>query len=134
MKPKSKDKIVLDASALLALLNKEKGADRVAEVMDRAVMNTVNMAEVATKLAKLGIPASEIEIILAGLNIETIDFDLAMALAVGNLIVDTQDFGLSLGDRACLAFAERLGYSVLTADKAWSNVQSLFEVKIDFIR
>ncbi|MEO1465395.1 MAG: hypothetical protein AAFR89_04070, partial [Cyanobacteria bacterium J06633_1] len=61
MRPKSEDKIVLGASALLALLNREKGADRVAEVMDRAVMNTVNMAEVATKLAKLGIPASEIE-------------------------------------------------------------------------
>ena len=57
--------------------------------MDRAVMNTVNVAEVITKLAKLNIPASEIEIILAGLNIDTVDFNSTMASAAGNLIVKT---------------------------------------------
>ena len=131
---KSKNKIVLDASALLALLNREKGQEKVAAVMDLATMNTVNLAEVITKLARLGIPASEIELILAGLNIDTVDFDMSMAALAGNLITQTQEFGLSLGDRACLAFAESQGYSVMTADTAWENVQSSLSIKIRFIR
>lgn len=131
---KSDHKVVLDASALLALLNREQGQEKVSAVMDRATMSTVNLAEVITKLARLGVPASEIELILAGLDIDTVDFDLGMALLAGNLITQTQEFGLSLGDRACLAFAESQGYSVMTADKAWQNVQSFLEVEIELIR
>ncbi|WP_319419213.1 type II toxin-antitoxin system VapC family toxin [Pleurocapsa sp. FMAR1] len=131
---KSKNKIVLDASALLALLNKEKGHEKVAAVIDRATMNTVNIAEVITKLAQLGIPLSEIEMIFTGLNIDLVDFDMNMAILAGNLIMKTHEFGLSLGDRACLAFAESQDYSVVTADKAWQNVQSLLPIKIIFIR
>ena len=131
---KSKNKIVLDASALLALLNREQGQEKVAAVMDQATMNTVNLAEVITKLARLGIPATEIELILAGLNIDTVDFDLSMAALAGNLIIQTQEFGLSLGDRACLAFAESQGYSVMTADTAWKNVQSLLSIEVMLIR
>ena len=131
---KSKNKIVLDASALLALLNREEGQEKVAAVMDQATMNTVNLAEVITKLARLGIPATEIELILAGLNIDMVDFDLSMAALAGNLITQTQEFGLSLGDRACLAFAESQGYSVMTADTAWKNVQSLLSIEVLLIR
>ena len=131
---KSKNKIVLDASALLALLNREQGHEKVAAVMDLATMNTVNLAEVITKLARLGVPASEIELILAGLDIDTVDFNMSMASLTGNLIAQTQEFGLSLGDRACLAFAESIGYSVITADRAWQNVQSFLKVEIQFIR
>ena len=131
---KSKNKIVLDASALLALLNREQGQEKVAAVMDQATMNTVNLAEVITKLARLGVPAVEIELILAGLNIDTVDFDLSMAALAGNLITQTQEFALSLGDRACLAFAESEGYSVMTADTAWKNVQSLLSIEVMLIR
>ena len=59
---------------------------------------------------------------------------MSMAALAGNLITQTQEFGLSLGDRACLAFAESQGYSVMTADTAWENVQSLLSIKIIFIR
>ncbi|MEM9510244.1 MAG: type II toxin-antitoxin system VapC family toxin [Cyanobacteria bacterium P01_E01_bin.35] len=128
------NKIVLDASALLALLNREQGQEKVAAVMNQATMNSVNLAEAITKLARLGIPASEIELILVGLDIDTVDFDMRMALAAGTLITQTQEFGLSLGDRACLAFAKSQGYSVMTADKAWQNVQSFLKVEIQFIR
>ena len=131
---KSKNKIVLDASALLALLNREQCQEKVAAVMDRVTMNTVNIAEVITKLARLGIPASEIELIVTGLDIETVDFDMSMAALAGNLITQTQEFGLSLGDRACLAFAEFQDYSVMTADKAWQNVQPCLKEEIQLIR
>lgn len=131
---KSNHKLVLDASALLALLNREPGHEEVAKIMDRAVMNTVNLAEVITKLARLGIPGKEIDLILAGLNIDTVDFNLSMASEAGNLIAKTQKFGLSLGDRACLAFAELQGCSVITADKAWVEVQPLLSIKIVLIR
>lgn len=131
---KSKNKVVLDASALLALLNRERGHEKVSAVIDRATMNTVNITEVITKLARLGIPPTEIEMILAGLNIDMVDFNMNMAILAGNLIIKTREFGLSLGDRACLAFAESKGYSVITADKAWQNVQPLLTIKIIFIR
>ena len=131
---KQKNKVVLDASALLALLHREKGHEKVAAVMERATMNTVNVAEAIGKLARLGMTAEEIEMILASLDIDTVDFDLSMASAAGNLIVKTQEFGLSLGDRACLAFAESKGYSVMTADRAWLKVQSVLKSKIELIR
>ncbi len=59
---------------------------------------------------------------------------MSMAALTGNLITQTQEFGFSLGDRACLAFAESKGYSVITADRAWQNVQSFLKVEIQFIR
>ncbi len=129
---KQKNKVVLDASALLALLHREKGHEKVAAVMERATMNTVNVAEVIGKLARLGMTAEEIEMILAGLDIDTVDFDLSMASVAGNLIVKTQEFGLSLGDRACLALALERKLPVMTSDRIWENLD--LGVPIELLR
>jgi PIN domain nuclease of toxin-antitoxin system len=49
--------VVLDASAMLALLNQEPGAATVLGVLDRAVISAVNLAEVYTRLIDGGMDA-----------------------------------------------------------------------------
>jgi len=114
--------IVLDASALLALLNSEPGAEVVAAVATRAVMSAVNFSEVVTKLADSGMPAAAIRLVLAGLGLEVMSFDAEQGMTAGLLRVKTRTMGLSLGDRACLALGIFLKLPVLTADQTWIDV------------
>ena len=114
---------VLDASALLALLNREPGAQRVAEALQSGVaMSTVNLAEVVGKLADLGLPEGDIREVLEPLGMGVVDFDAAAAYAVGMLRPATRVAGLSLGDRACLALGQQVGKVVLTADRSWAGL------------
>ena len=114
---------VVDASALLAVLNREPGADRVAEALaGEASMSAVNLAEVVTKLADVDMPAAEIREALDPLGVTIVDFDADSAHLVGALRPATRQAGLSLGDRACLALAERLGVPALTADRSWGRL------------
>lgn len=114
--------IVLDASALLALLNSEPGAEVVAAVATRAVMSAVNFSEVVTKLADSGMPEDTIRLVLAGLGLEVMAFDAEQGMTAGLLRVKTRTMGLSLGDRACLALGIFLKLPVLTADQTWIDV------------
>ncbi len=122
--------IVLDASALLALLNAEKGADLVQEALPRAIISTVNYAEVVTRLALLGMPEDEIHNALDVLGLDVISFDDEQAFQCGLLAPQTQSFGLSLGDRACLALALKTQLIALTADRAWQNLQIGVEIRL----
>jgi len=114
--------IVLDASALLALLNSEPGAEVVAAVVTRAVTSAVNFSEVVTKLADSGMPEDTIRLVLAGLGLEVMAFDAEQGMTAGLLRVKTRTMGLSLGDRACLALGIFLKLPVLTADQTWIDV------------
>ena len=123
--------VVLDSSALLALLLGEPGADKVAAVLPQSCMSTVNCAEVITKLVEK--QASNHQFALArGLPVEKVPFDEAQAVASGHLRATTKAFGLSLGDRACLALALALGLPVLTSDRAWAGLN--IGVTIQMIR
>lgn len=115
---------VLDASALLALLFREPGADRVAAMVasHTAAMSAVNHAEVVARLADSGTPPDEITINLALLPIQIVEFGEALSLIAGMLRPRTRAFGLSLGDRACLALAQRTGTTAITADRAWASL------------
>jgi len=122
---------VLDASALLALLNNEPGESLVAEAINQmAVMSAVNLSEVVAKLHDAGIPAQEIHEILEPLGIEIIDFDLELAYRTGMLRLVTKKAGLSLGDRACLALAEQLGVPLLTADRSWKELPLSLDIQL----
>lgn len=100
--------LVIDASALLALLRKERGGDTVADVLADAAMSTVNLSEVVAHYARSGSGERDIHSLLDTLEFERIPFDDDLAYAAGMLIPLTRSAGLSLGDRACLALARRL--------------------------
>jgi ribonuclease VapC len=110
---------VLDASALLAFLRKEKGAERVQEALGSARMSAVNLSEVIAKLAEYGKPVEEISYHIDLLQIPVVAFDAEQARMTASLREPTRAAGLSLGDRACLALALKQGLPALTTEKAW---------------
>jgi PIN domain nuclease of toxin-antitoxin system len=67
-------------------------------------------------------PAGAIRELIASLRLDLYDLGGDDALATGLLRPVTRSFGLSLGDRACLALAQRLRLPVVTADRAWANL------------
>ncbi|HLJ30416.1 MAG TPA: type II toxin-antitoxin system VapC family toxin [Candidatus Angelobacter sp.] len=118
------NKIVLDASALLAVLNREPGADKLTpELLSMATSSTVNLAEVQSKLVIRGLtPSDAWEATLSPIR-EATAFTAEHAEAAGNLVAETRALGLSLGDRACLALGVALRAPVYTADKSWKKLK-----------
>jgi ribonuclease VapC len=124
---------VLDASALLALLMHEPGTEVVALALaTQASMSTVNLAEVVGKLADRGMPETAVRATIDSVQIDVVDFDSDLAYSSGMLRPVTKQAGLSLGDRACLSLARRLGLEVLTADRTWSDLA--LDVAVRLIR
>jgi PIN domain nuclease of toxin-antitoxin system len=115
-------KVVIDASALLALLNAEEGGDIVAEALPLGVTSAVNLSEVVAKLSGAGMPEEAIRQTLQALALEVVPFDEELSYQAGLLSTSTQDRGISLGDRACLSLAKMLGAVAITADRAWQEL------------
>lgn len=126
--------VVLDASALLALLKGEPGGKKVASVIADAVMSVVNLSEVVSHFVRAGMPARDVEDMLNALPLTLVPADAGLAWEAGRLRADTAEAGLSLGDRFCLALAKRDGLPALTADKAWKTVASAIDVEVVLIR
>ena len=116
-------KYVLDASAVLALLNQEPGMDRVEAVLADSCMGAVNYCEVLGKLIDAGIPEKDARESVELLNIEIIPFDTDMARLAAVLRPTTKKLGLSLGDRSCLALALSRRNAALTAERAWAKLK-----------
>jgi ribonuclease VapC len=125
-------KVMLDASALLAYLLREPGAENVPASDGEAAISAVNFAEVVSVLTLRGVPAAVIRKQISRTTIDIVDFDGGAAEAAGLLVEKTRKLGLSLGDRACLVAASRTGIPALTADRAWKDVD--VGVQIQFIR
>lgn len=117
-------KIVLDASVLLAVLNGEPGADRLTpQLLNVATSSTVNLAEVQSKLVSRGVdPEDAWKATLSPIR-EAAAFTDEQAKIAGSLVARTSPFGLSLGDRACLALGIALKAPVYTADRSWKNLK-----------
>ncbi len=113
---------VLDASALIALLWEEPGADAVEGVLGQAAMSTVNWAEVLQRYRAHGIDTSGKQASIEALGVTIESFTAEDAHTAAALWPSTREAGLSLGDRACLALARRLGVPAHTADQAWATV------------
>jgi len=122
--------IVLDASALLALLNREPGHEEVARTIPQAVVSTVNLSEVVAKLVESDMLGEAIHEALDGLALEVHAFERNLAYEAGLLRTATRSRGLSLGDRACLALGRRLNLPVLTTDRAWEGLEVGVEVRL----
>ncbi len=123
-------KTVIDASALLALLNAEPGADVVVEALPGGVVSAVNLSEVVAKLCDAGMPEKAIRHAMQPLGLEIVSFDEEQSYQAGLLRTATQDMGISLGDRACLSLAKMLGVTALTADRAWAGLSVGATIKI----
>ena len=123
---------VLDASAVLAVLRSEPGEEVVRPLVGRAAWSAVNLCEVASKLAERGMPAPAVEEAVDALSLVVYDFDSEMGLAAADLR-RLGPRGLSLGDRACLVLARRLGVPAVTADREWTRL-SIDGVAVTVIR
>lgn len=119
---------VLDASALLAYLNDEPGADVVEKALTAgSAIGTVNWAEVLSKAMETGIApetlATELEKRgILGNTLDVLPLTIEDSMEIARLRPLTKSFGLSLGDRACLALGKRLRIPILTADRIWAEV------------
>lgn len=113
---------VLDASAVLALLNGEPGAERVSAVLDEALISAVNAIEVGTTLTDSGMDSEAAWTAFELLGIPVVDLDAPLSLSAISLRTATKHAGLSLADRACLALALREGAPAVTTDRAWANL------------
>ena len=127
---RSASEVVLDASALLALLNEEEGAESIALVAAGATISAVNCAEVVGKLLDAGVSERAARAAIDSLALEVVPFDFEAALAVGAMKVSTKAAGLSLADRACLALAAALGATAWTTDRAWRGLRVGAEIHV----
>jgi ribonuclease VapC len=123
-------KTVLDASALLALVFAEAGAEKVVPLVRRSRMSAVNLAEVVGKMIERGWEDGDIRRTLSRFRIAVVSFDSEMAFTTGTLRRFTRQKGLSFGDRACLATAMRDGLHVLTADRTWAGLDLGVEIEV----
>ncbi|MGD9882202.1 MAG: type II toxin-antitoxin system VapC family toxin [Reyranella sp.] len=117
--------VVLDSSAVLALLADEPGTEVVEAALPGALLSTVNLAEIVAKLCERGMPAEEATSLIHSIGVEVAEFDADQATRSGGLRLSTRSAGLSLGDRACVALAQVRQLPVLTADTAWAQLGNL---------
>ena len=116
------DLIVADASAILALLKKEPFRGFEPRRLFRAIISAVNFSEVIERLCSGGLTEAEADGTVAELDLQVADFGRTPARTAAHLRPRTRHAGLSLGDRACLALGLVLGKPVVTADRAWANL------------
>ena len=126
--------IILDSSALLAMLRDEPGGELIADNLANARMSAVNLAEVFSHLVQRGIPAEAVDAVLRPLPVAIEAADRDLAHLAGRLRAMTSEAGLSLGDRFCLALALRDGLPAWTADRQWRSIAEKVGVDVVLIR
>jgi PIN domain nuclease of toxin-antitoxin system len=123
-------KIVFDSSAIIALFAKEKGYEFIKKHMKNAIISSVNIAEVYKYCIEVqNLTEDESKNLIELLDIKIIDFTNDQALITAKLVNKTKKYGLSLGDRACIALAMLGKNSIITCDNIWQKV----DVGIKFI-
>ena len=121
---------VLDASALLAFLNHESGAEIVRPLLDEAVVSAVNWAEVLQKALGRSVNVAGMAADFADMGTVIVPFTEEQADVAAMLWAKTRPQGLSLADRACLALAAVKGVPVWTADRAWGQLSLGIDIRI----
>lgn len=117
-------KHILDASAVLAVLNGEPGQKKVIPLLTESAISSVNLTEVAAKLLEAGMDEGSARLAVSVLGIgEIVDFTEDVAWEAARLRPFTKQYGLSLGDRVCLALAIKLKVPTITADEEWSRLK-----------
>jgi ribonuclease VapC len=128
--------IVLDASAILAILYEEPGAEKVSALLNQddtiPLLSAVNLCEAHTRLLRDGLAEDEAWKLLVDLKLTIVPFEATDAFRAGQLYKRTAVLGLSLGDRACLALAANRNATVWTADRVWKKLK--VGIAIELIR
>jgi PIN domain nuclease of toxin-antitoxin system len=122
---------ILDASAVLALLQNENGKEKVEAILEQSAISRINATEVLTKLVEKGMSVTEARETFDDLELQVIEFDEKQSLKAAELRPLTSHLGLSLGDRCCLALAILENLPAVTADKTWANLSFC---KVEVIR
>lgn len=126
----SSERVVLDSSAILAMMFGEPGGEAVPSLLPDCAMSTVNLAEVVTGLInRSGDPDGAVET-AARLPVGLVALDRDVALAAGKLRADTHRYGLSLGDRVCLSLARKLELPAVTCDTMWRELDIGVDIRI----
>lgn len=130
------NKIVIDTSAVIALINREEGFEIVEKYVGNTVISSVNFSEVITvmnrELFKTEEEMAEGLKLIRNTFSHIIDFDVEQAIIAASLDSITKKYGLSFGDRACLALAKHHKLPTLTADKVWKGLD--LDIKVKLIR
>ena len=118
------NEVVLDASAVMAILDREPGADKLTtDLLKHAVISAVNLAEIQAVLVNRGIAPDDAWRDASSPVRDVVAFTGDQARITGSLVDRTRSLGLSLGDRACIALGVSLDAPVYTADRAWKKLK-----------
>lgn len=122
--------VVIDASALLAVLLGETGADFVVDQLRGSQLSTVNLSESLGRAIDREHAAIHVEAIVRSYEIAVVPFSAAQARLAAELRPASRHLGLSLGDRACLALALECGLSVLTGDRRLASFATAIDIRM----
>lgn len=122
--------VVLDASVLLAHISGEPGSEAAPYLAHDGLLSTVNLTEVFAKLVERGLTANAAAELIYRYGFDPVPFDRGLARLAGLLRPVTKPLGLSLGDRACLALAQRENLPVLTTDRIWTKLNLGIPIKL----
>ncbi|WP_342267542.1 type II toxin-antitoxin system VapC family toxin [Candidatus Tisiphia endosymbiont of Empis tessellata] len=123
-------KFLLDTSAIIALLKQESGYKILEDVIASSALSSVNLSELVSVLTRSNIKENEIDTIITDIVPDIIPFSESISIKAGKLISLTKDYGLSLGDRACIATGSYYNMEIYTTDKIWLKLSDKLPVKI----
>ena len=123
-------KIVFDASALIALFAKESGYEFIKKHLKDGIISSINIAEVYKYCIETqNLTEGEAKTLIKLSDIKIIEFTNDQALITASIVRKTKQYGLSLGDKSCIALAIEGEYSIITCDKIWQKI----DVGVNFI-
>ena len=122
--------VIVDASAALAILSGELDAERIKDVPVGGLISATNFSEVLAKLVDIGLDDDAAIRAFDALMLTVAPVDAEQAKHAGLLRRQTRKYGLSLGDRACLALAASRGFPAVTADRVWAKLDLGIEIRV----
>jgi PIN domain nuclease of toxin-antitoxin system len=121
---------VFDASAVLAVLNHERGHEKASPLLSGATISAVNYGEVLKKAVEFGGSISKVQLLLGKQSLRVIPFDVAHAVKAAAIWPESKPFGLSFADRACMSLGLLLDLPIVTAEENMAKVDLPAKVKL----